>query len=107
MLASKTRPERLTKSIRALYLWCRRYRHQSLPEQHAAIRSRVQGHLNYFGISGNGSSVVRFVREVALGWYKWLARRGQRRPLTWDRYQLLLQTYPLPKPRIMKSIWFR
>ncbi|MFH1568419.1 MAG: group II intron reverse transcriptase/maturase [Gemmatimonadota bacterium] len=107
VLASKTRPVRLAKSIRALYLWCKTYRHKPIPEQHAALKARIQGHLNYFGVSGNGRSVVRFVREVTLAWYKWLARRGQRRPLTWAHFELLLQTYPLPKPRIGTSIWFR
>ena len=107
VLASKTRPVRLTKSLRVISQWCRKYRHKPLPEQHAALRARVQGHINYFGISGNGRSVVLFVKEVEERWYKWLARRGQRRPLTWGRYQLLLQTYPLPRPRIVTSIWFR
>jgi RNA-directed DNA polymerase len=107
VLASKTRPARLTKSLRAISQWCRKYRHKPLPEQHAALRARVQGHINYFGISGNGRSVVLFRKTVEEVWYKWLARRGQRRPITWDRFQLLLQTYPLPKPRIVTSIWFR
>ena len=107
VLASKTRPVRLAKSIRVISQWCRKYRHKPIPEQHGALRSRIQGHLNYFGVSGNGDSVVCFVNEVTRVWYKWLARRGQRRPLTWARYELLLQTYPLPRPRIMKSIWFR
>lgn len=107
VLASKTRPERLAKSIRAVYLWCKKFRHKPLPEQHAALRLRVQGHINYFGISGNGRSVARFVTEVRKAWHKWLARRGQRRPQTWARFLLMLETYPLPKPKIVGSIWFR
>ena len=107
VLASKTRPVRLAKSIRALSMWCKQFRHKPIPEQHAAIRSRVQGHLNYFGVSGNGRSVARFVTEARKVWYKWLSRRGQRRPITWARYLRLLEMYPLPKPRIGVSIWLR
>lgn len=107
MLASKTRPAKLAKSIQSISQWCQRFRHKPIAEQHAALRVRIQGHFNYFGISGNGRSVVRFRTAVRRAWYKWLARRGQRRPLTWERYLLLLQTYPLPEPKVTKSIWFQ
>ena len=64
VLASKTRPERLTRSIRAVYQWCRRHRHHPVPVQHAALCSRMNGHINYFGISGNGQSVNCYVYAV-------------------------------------------
>ena len=54
-----------------------------------------------------GRSVSRFVAEAMMAWYKWLNRRSQRSSLTWDRYYRgLLRQYPLPRPRIVVSIWF-
>jgi hypothetical protein len=38
-------------------------------------------------------------------WYKWLCRRSQRKRLTWERFADLLRDFPLPKPRIMVSLW--
>jgi hypothetical protein len=95
------------RSIQAFYRLCRRHRHWPIPEQHADLVRRIRGHINYFGISGNGNSVSRLTTAVMLAWYKWLNRRSQRSRLTWERYYHgLLRQYPLPQPRIVTSIWF-
>ncbi len=107
VLTCKTRRDRLKRSIQAFYRLCRRHRHWPIPEQHADLVRRIRGHINYFGISGNGNSVSRLTTAVMLAWYKWLNRRSQRSRLTWERYYHgLLRQYPLPQPRIVTSIWF-
>ena len=40
----KTRGARLRRSLKAVYDWCRRHRHLSVKEQHAALVRRVNGH---------------------------------------------------------------
>ena len=106
VLASNTRRDRLKRTIRALYRWCRRHRHRPISEQHAGLCRRIRGHINYFGITGNGQSVARLVRAVVFMWYKWLRRRSQRTRLTWERYcHGLLRAYPLPRPRVVVKIW--
>ena len=37
--------------------------------------------------------------------FKWLGRRGKRGSLTIYKFELLIQRFPLPKPRIMVNIW--
>jgi RNA-directed DNA polymerase len=101
----KTRRERLARAIRAVYEWCRDHRHQSVRQQHATLVRKVQGHINYFGVNGNIRSLRRFWRWVQRSWFKWLTRRSQRARLTWDRYLDLLRDLPLPKARIVVSIW--
>ena len=106
VLASNTRRDRLKRTIRELYRWCRRHRHRPISEQHAGLCRRIRGHMNYYSISGNGNSVARLVRAVVYMWYKWLRRRSQRTRLTWERYYHdLLRDYPLPQPRIVVKIW--
>jgi hypothetical protein len=75
--------------------------------QHAALCSRINGHINYFGISGNGQSVNCFVFAARMAWYKWLARRSNRSRFTWQRFGALLKDYPLPQPQIVVKVWFR
>ena len=101
----KTRHERLIRAIQAVAAWCRAHRHDPLKEQHAALKRRLIGHFNYFGVNGNFRSLTHLVEQTQRDWFKWLRRRGQRRPLSWDRYAQLLQRYPLPKPRIVVRIW--
>jgi RNA-directed DNA polymerase len=104
-LACKTRRARLRRAILAVYAWCRGHRHEELAVQHAALRSRLQGHYNYFGVNGNLKSLACLLWHARRAWRKWLCRRSQRARLTWERFKGLLREYPLPLPRVMVQIW--
>jgi RNA-directed DNA polymerase len=104
-MTCKTRSASLRRFIGSVYDWCRRHRHLSVAVQHKALKRRIQGHFNYFGISGNFDSLLRVVEQVRRAWYKWLCRRSQRKRLTWERFADLLRDFPLPVPRITVRIW--
>ena len=104
-LACKTRRARLGRAIRAVYAWCRSQRHESVKAQHAGLRSRLQGHFNYFGVNGNLKSLACLLWHARRAWYKWLSRRSQRTRWTWERFQDLLRDFPLPNPRVIVPIW--
>jgi hypothetical protein len=106
-LAFKTRRARLRQAIGSVCEWCRRHRHLSIPEQHAALTRRIQGHFNYFGVNGNIQSLENLIRHAERAWLKWLCRRSQRSRLTWERFKDLLKDFPLPRPRVMVQIWGR
>jgi len=101
----KTRKASLRRSVKTVADWCRRYRHLSVKEQYAALKRRVEGHLNYFGVNGNTRSLRQFLRGVERVWHRWLNRRSQRSRLNWDRMNDLLAANPLPKPSIRVQIW--
>lgn len=101
----KTRRARLQRTIESIAAWCRRNRHLAVEVQHAALKRRIQGHFNYFGVSGNFRSLLQLVEAVKKVWLKWLRRRSQRTRLNWERYAALLVCYPLPRPRIVVRIW--
>lgn len=104
----KTRSARLRRSIQAVYDWCRRHRHKSVREQHSALVRRVNGHLNYFGVNGNGPALVRFLRGVTFAWGTWLRRRSQKTRMTWERfYTQTLSVFKLPSPLVRVQIWGR
>jgi group II intron reverse transcriptase/maturase len=106
-MALKTRRARLRRAIQSVYEWCRCHRHWSIPEQHRALKRRIQGHFNYFGVNGNVRSLVLLNERVESAWFKWLRRRSQRSRLTWERFQDLLRDYPLPQPRVIVDLWGR
>jgi group II intron reverse transcriptase/maturase len=101
----KTRHGRLRRSVQAVADWCRRHRHLPVKAQHAALTRRIQGHFNYFGVSGNFRSLLMLAMEAKRVWYKWLRRRSQQAHLTWENFVELLKSFPLPRPRIMVRIW--
>jgi RNA-directed DNA polymerase len=104
-LACKTRRARLRRAIQAVYAWCRDHRHETLAVQHVALRSRLQGHFNYFGVNGNLKSLACLLWHARRAWCKWLRRRSQRTRLNWARFQDLLRSFPLPEPRVRVQIW--
>jgi group II intron reverse transcriptase/maturase len=103
--ACKTRVGRLRRAKKAVHDWCRRHRHQSVPEQHAALVRRIQGHFNYFGIRGNLKSLGVLIQSARRSWFKWLKRRSQRSRLTWKRFCDLLKDFPLPRPKERLCLW--
>ena len=101
----KTRSASLRRAIRSVYSWCRRYRHLPVAVQHKALTRRIQGHFNYFAVSGNFRSLQLVLGQAKRIWYKWLCRRSQKKRLNWERFTDLLRDFPLPEPRIKVRIW--
>jgi len=101
----KTRKASLRKAITAFSEYCRSHRHDPLQEQHAALNRRLRGHFNYFGVTGNGRAMSRLHFRVRRVWYKWLRRRGQRKPINWERFNVYLRRFPLLQPQIRTRLW--
>jgi hypothetical protein len=100
----KTSRSRFGRALQRVAEWCRDNRHLSVPAQHAMLVSKLRGHYNYFGITGNSRALGRFLHEVTRAWKKWLHRRSSRARMTWERFNLLISRYPLPWPRIVHSV---
>jgi group II intron reverse transcriptase/maturase len=104
-MATKTSRSRQRRAIKAVYDWCRRHRHESVPAQHQALRRKLQGHYNYFNVRGNSRAIGTLAYYARRAWYKWLRRRSQRARLNWDRFNDLLRDFPLPVPKVGISLW--
>jgi group II intron reverse transcriptase/maturase len=101
----KTARSRLCRSIRKVWLWCRAHRHDPLREQQATLAAKLRGHFGYFGITGNARALGSFYQGVLCAWRAWLDRRGGRKRMSWERFARLVASYPLPPPRVARSIY--
>jgi group II intron reverse transcriptase/maturase len=97
----KTASKKLRQSIRRVHLWCKRNRHLPVKEQWRKLRRKVHGHYGYYGITFNGHSLKGFYEQVKRSWHKWLNRRSRDKHMPWERFNRLLERYPLPQPRIV------
>lgn len=104
-LVTHTRMARLRKARKSFNQWCKRHRHLSVEEQHAALVRRIRGHFNYFDVRGNIRRIRLLVRDVERSWHKWLNRRSQRSTMSWKRFKNLLRDYPLPVPKSQTVLW--
>jgi RNA-directed DNA polymerase len=96
----KTMSKRLTRSVRSIYQWCRKYRHLPVHEQWRKLCQKVRGHYAYYGVTGNGRMLNNFCHEVRRAWRKWLDRRNRERKMTWEKFGRLEKRFPLPLPKI-------
>jgi group II intron reverse transcriptase/maturase len=62
-----------------------------------------QGHLQYFGVSGNSLRLSAYHFHVKRLLFKWLNRRSQRRSCTWQHFAAWLDTW-MPPPRIVHRL---
>jgi hypothetical protein len=71
----------------------------------AIAAAKLRGHYNYYGVTDNYRGILRFEQAVKRLLFKWLNRRGKRSCLKWEEFNVMLKRFPLPKPRIMVSMF--
>jgi len=96
----RTAKKRLKRSLHAIAEWCKEHRHDPIEEQQRTLNAKLQGHYQYYGRSSNFPNLARFYRAACRIWRQWLSRRTRGTPLPWDKYNRLLQRFPLAQPRI-------
>ena len=69
------------------------------------MRVKMLGHYRYYGVTDNSRTLNLFHYETRRLLYKWLNRRSQRKSFNFDKFDLFLARYPLPKPRIYVNIY--
>lgn len=97
----KTARSRLARTLKGFNQYCKRNRHMALSVQHQQLSRRLMGHYGYFGITGNSRSLRILHHQVARIWRKWLSRRSRKSNITWEKFTLVLERFPLPKPKII------
>lgn len=97
-----TAKSRFTRALGKMKEYCRKKASTPLPELLAGVGRRLTGHFNYFGVAGNSKALSGFAHEVNNVLLKSLRRRSGHHDArwTWERFNQLLRTTPLPKPRI-------
>ena len=70
----------------------------------AYVSRHIQGHVQYFGVSGNSRSLQQYAYQAGRLLFKWLNRRSQRRSMAWDRFNQVVAS-PLPRPRIIHNLY--
>lgn len=67
--------------------------------------SKLRGHFQYYGVSGNYRGIQRFYYLTIRLVFKWVNRRSQKKSFNWERFKRYLKLYPLPTPRIYHNFY--
>ncbi len=101
VLKKRTAKDRISRTLRRIAQWCRLHRHDDVEVQQRALARRLNGHYAYFGVTSNYRALARVCHETLTIWRKWLSRRSQTGRVNWVAMRMLLERFPLPKPRIV------
>lgn len=62
---------------------------------------KLQGHFNYYGVSGNAEMLKRYYHQSCRIVFKWLNRRTQKKSCNWTGFSEMLAHFKVPLPRII------
>jgi RNA-directed DNA polymerase len=61
---------------------------------------KLQGHFNYYGVSGNAEMLKRFFRQSYRIVFMWLNRRTQKKSCNWTGLSEMLAHFRIPRPKL-------
>jgi group II intron reverse transcriptase/maturase len=106
MVGRKTQGSRINRKLKEVGVRLAKLRTSGGRAMMDYAKRHLQGHIAYFGISGNSRSLKTYVYRVSRVLFKWLNRRSQRRSVNWARFGEVLKTW-LPPVRIKHNLYPR
>lgn len=101
----KTSQKKLKAKIKECDEWLKRNRSKNMVDIMQRLQRSLTGYFNYYCITDNSRAVNQFIGNITKRLFKWMNRRSQRKSLTWEKFELFLKRFPLPKPRIKVNIY--
>ena len=106
IMGHKTSKENLSRKLKETKEWLKNIRNKlRLREWWPVLKSKLTGHYNYFGVSGNYRCLQQFYRQIFSMVFKWINHRSQKKSMNFDQYLNYLQWNPLPIPRICYAMY--
>jgi group II intron reverse transcriptase/maturase len=100
----RTCPIRFKKKLKEMKEFIRSNRHKDTLIDR--IKSKVNGHLNYFAMNDNMKRASLFVHEVKKFLFKYLNRRSQKPSFNWIQFSSFLVRINFPKVCIRKKLFY-
>jgi len=106
IVGRRTSRKKFRQKATELNGWLKQVRNMlPVKEWWPVLAAKLRGHYQYYGVSGNLSSVRRFYHLATRLALKWLNRRSQRRSFTEEGFRAYLAHYPLPQPCITHNLY--
>jgi RNA-directed DNA polymerase len=101
LVKMRTSKKKFRLALSAITQWVKRDRFDGTTEIMEALKAKLQGQFNYYGVSGNMEMLKAFYHHTIHIVFKWLNRRSQRKSLNWSGFSELLKQFLIPQPRIV------
>ncbi len=102
----KTDGKRMKSKLVKVTDWIKKVRNKvPLKEIWGTFCAKLRGHIRYYGVSFNGKSTERFLRQAKQIIFKWLNRRSQKKSFNWHKFQLFVDKHPLPQTKVYVKLF--
>lgn len=99
-LRRQTAPKKHKATLKELSRWIKHNRSKRLNVFMPALKRKLVGYRNYFGLPDNSRSVRAVYDFVLHALYKWLNRRSQRRSFNWQGFKDMLRYFQIQPLRV-------
>src|SRR6202049_3210588 len=93
VIGRKTIKKRMRAKLLVIKIELRKKMHDPIAKTGVWMKQMLQGHLNYFAVSGNHPSLWWFLNKVKRLWLRTLRRRSQKANLSWERFINLVDRF--------------
>lgn len=102
----KTQGKRLNKAVMEMNIYLKRVRNLLKPKEiWQMVTAKLQGHYNYYGVSGNFELMQTYYLRTKNQLFKWLNKRSEKASFSWEKFRRYLELYPLPEPKLTYAIY--
>lgn len=103
-LGVRTSKKKLRTKKQKVKAWLHDNMHKPVSESMKLIQLSLQGHINYYGVSGNIAQIYKFWKYVKYEYYRVLNRRHQKRSIRYGDYLRIWKFY-IKEPHLIVDIW--
>ena len=104
MVGRKTQGTRIQKKLKAVSIQLAQLRSKGGRAMMDYVKRHVQGHIAYYGVSGNSRSLKTYIYHISRLLYKWLNRRSQKKSINWTHFSIVLKKW-MPPARIHHNLF--
>ena len=102
LVTMRTSKQKFKAALAAILSWIKKDRSRlGTGALLTKLKQKLQGHWNYYGVSGNYEMLNKFHRQVCRLVFKWLNRRTQKKSCNWTGFKEMLSCFKVPCPRII------
>src|SRR5205809_877660 len=103
VIGRRTIKKTMLRQLQVVKMELRKRMHDPIAKTGAWLTQMLQGHLNYYAVSGNGPSLWWYFNEVRWRWIRSLKRRSQRAFMSWEKFTSITNRF-FPSIRILHPL---
>jgi len=106
MVQTRTSQKKMKKAFKTIHAFFKTARVRNHPKDiWPTIKQKLEGHYNYYGVSGNIEGLKFYYQKVRRYTFYWFSRKSQKKRWNWEEFLRYESRYPLPKPKLTYAIY--